>query len=109
MRGFEPLAWVFQAITGVAMLFLISLHFLTTHTAHELLSYESVVERLKSIEYKIFYIFLLVFVAFHAFNGVRAIFLDTEGGMKRKKAVNAVTLVIAVVAILYGIFLLSGF
>lgn len=109
MRGFEPLAWIFQAITGIAMVFLITAHFLTTHANHELLSYESAVSRLGSIEYKAFYFFLLLFVTFHAFNGLRAIILDTESGMSRKKAVNIAILVIALLTFFYGIFLLSRF
>ncbi|MFN3384478.1 MAG: succinate dehydrogenase [Archaeoglobaceae archaeon] len=109
MRGFEPAAWIFQAITGIAMVFLITAHFLTTHANHEMLSYESAVSRLESFEYKVFYFFLLLFVTFHAFNGLRAIILDTEGGMRRKKALNAIISVIALVVFFYGIFLLSRF
>lgn len=109
MRGFEPLAWLFQVITGATMVFLITVHFLVTHTAHDLLAYESVVSRLKSMDYKIFYAFLLIFVSFHAFNGLRAIILDTEKGMRRKKAVNIITFSLAIAAICYGIFLISKF
>ncbi|MEM1579262.1 MAG: succinate dehydrogenase [Archaeoglobaceae archaeon] len=109
MRGFEPLAWLFQVITGAAMVFLITVHFLSTHTAHQSLSYESVVSRLKSMDYKIFYALLLIFVSFHAFNGLRAIILDTEKGMRKKRAVNAITFSLAIAAICYGIFLLSKF
>lgn len=109
MRGFEPVMWLLQAITGIAMLFLITVHFLTTHTAHEMLSYENAVARLKSAEYRAFYFLLLLFVAFHAFNGLRAIMLDTEGGMRRKKAVNAAVFLIALVVFCYGAVLLSTF
>ncbi|MEM0089300.1 MAG: succinate dehydrogenase [Archaeoglobaceae archaeon] len=109
MRGFEPFAWIFQAVTGIVMVFLITAHFLATHANHELLSYETAVSRLGSFEYKVFYFFLLLFVTFHAFNGLRAIILDTEGGMRRRKAVNALILVIALVAFFYGAFLLSKF
>lgn len=109
MRGFEPIAWILQAITGVAMVFLITVHFLTTHLEHEFLSYESAVLRLSSFEYKVFYFFLLLFVTFHAFNGLRAILLDTERGMRNRKAVNALILATSLFAICYGAFLLSRF
>jgi len=29
----EPLAWLLQIATGIAMVFLVTFHFLTTHTA----------------------------------------------------------------------------
>lgn len=109
MRGFEPLAWLFQAITGIAMVFLVTIHFLTTHLEHELLSYESAVSRLGTFEYKVFYFFLLLFVTFHAFNGLRAIILDTEGGMKRRRVVNAAISAAAILALCYGTLLLSRF
>ena len=106
MRGFEPLAWLLQAITGILMVFLITVHFFVTHSAHELLSYESVVERLSEFGYRLFYALLLLVVSFHAFNGVRAIILDTESGMKRKRLVNALICLIALVVVAYGLFLL---
>ncbi len=106
MRGFEPLAWLLQAITGILMVFLITVHFFVTHSAHDLLSYESVVERLSDFGYKLFYASLLLVVSFHAFNGVRAVILDTETGMKRKRFVNASVCLIALVTVAYGLFLL---
>ncbi|MEM0301779.1 MAG: succinate dehydrogenase [Archaeoglobaceae archaeon] len=109
MRGFEPIAWVLQAITGIAMVFLITVHFFATHSAHDLLSYESAVERLKSFDYKLFYALLLIVVSFHAFNGLRAVILDTEGGMKRKRLVNVSIAMLAILAIAYGLFLLMRF
>jgi len=106
MRGFEPLAWLFQVITGILMVFLITVHFLVTHSAHNLLSYESVIERLSRLDYRLFYALLLFVVSFHAFNGLRAVILDTEGGMRRKKLVNASVALVAVIMIAYGLFLL---
>ncbi|MCX8172829.1 MAG: succinate dehydrogenase [Archaeoglobaceae archaeon] len=109
MRGFEPFAWLLQVITGISMLFLITIHFFTTHSAHDLLSYERAVSRLSRFDYKIFYSLLLIFVCFHAFNGLRAIILDTESGMKRKRLVNFLIALIAGIAIAYGLFLLTRF
>jgi len=64
---------------------------------------------MSNAEYKIFYALLLIFVTFHAFNGLRAIILDTEKGMKRRKAVSATVFSAAILAILYGLYLLSLF
>lgn len=89
MRGFEPLAWLFQAISGIAMVFLITAHFLITHSSHDLLSYESVVFRMSNAEYKIFYALLLIFVTFHAFQRAPGYNLRHRKGMKRRKAVSA--------------------
>ncbi|MEM4472011.1 MAG: succinate dehydrogenase [Archaeoglobaceae archaeon] len=109
MRGFEPIAWVFQAFSGFVLILLITTHFLLTHSSHGLLSYESVVERMRDQQYKIFYALLLIFVTFHAFNGLRAIILDTESGMRNKRMINLLTFILAILMVIYGLYLLSIF
>lgn len=103
----EPAAWLLQMITGLAMVFLVTLHFYITHlVSHESLRYHEVVERLSLPEYKVMYAILLLVVSFHAFNGLRAIALDTGGGMRSRGVINLLTMLMFLVAFLYGIYLL---
>ncbi len=104
----EPLAWLFQLLSGVALAVLITLHFYVTHmTSHDALSYKEVIARLASFEYKLMYALLLLFVSFHAFNGLRAIILDTNFGAKNRGFVNVLCFALFAIAFLYGLYLLA--
>ncbi|MDI9645492.1 MAG: succinate dehydrogenase [Archaeoglobales archaeon] len=105
----EPYAWLLQIITGLAMVGLVTFHFLTTHMVEHALSFESVSLRFQDYGYKIIYALLLIFVAFHAFNGLRAIALDTEFGMKRKKLVNWSMVVVFLAALIVGLYIMFLF
>lgn len=103
----EPVAWLLQMITGILMALLVAIHFYVTHlVSHESLRYHEVVERLSLPEYRVMYGILLLIVSFHAFNGLRAIALDTGGGMRGRGAINLLTMLMFLVAFLYGIYIL---
>lgn len=103
----EPVAWLLQMLTGILMVFLVTAHFILTHmTSHESLSYSNVVERVSQPEFKLFYAVLLLAVSFHAFNGLRAIILDTDAGMKRRAVITVSSMLGFILAFAYGIFLL---
>ncbi len=103
----EPVAWLLQMISGAILAVLITVHFYVTHmVSHEAIHYNAVIERLHSTGYKAMYAALLFFVAFHAFNGLRAIILDTNFGARNRGAVNALTMLLFVVAFVYGLYLL---
>lgn len=101
---FEPFAWLMQVTTGILMVFLVTYHFLVTHTVHGALRFESVAERFP--ELSLFYGVLLVVVCFHAFNGLRAILLDMN---LNRSAVNALTAILTIVSIGVGIYIISLF
>ena len=104
----EPIAWLFQMISGLALAVLVTIHFYVTHlVSHEALKYNEVITRLSNVNYKILYGLLLFFVAFHAFNGLRAIILDTNFGARNKGAVNTICFLLFLAAFFYGLFLLS--
>lgn len=103
----EPLAWLLQVLTGMAMVFLVTFHFLTTHTAEGALEYAHVAERFAM--YSPIYVALLLVVVFHAFNGLRAILLDTSFWARRRRATNVLSLLLMLVAIAVGGFILSIF
>ncbi len=103
----EPVAWIFQMLTGLAMIVLVTIHFYVTHMlSHEALRYTGVIQRLSLPEYKIMYAVLLLVVSFHAFNGLRAIALDTNAGMKSRGTINLLTTLMFLVAFFYGLYLL---
>lgn len=103
----EPIAWLLQMLTGLLMILLVTVHFYVTHmVSHDALSYSEVVSRVEKPEFQMLYALLLLVVSFHAFNGLRAILLDTSGGMRKKGAVTAITMLGFVAAFGYGIYLL---
>lgn len=103
----EPVMWILQMSTGLAMIALVSTHFYVTHMiSHDALEYSAVIERVSSTEYRLLYGVLLLIVSFHAFNGLRAIILDTNAGMKVKNAINVLTTLMFLTAFFYGIYLL---
>jgi succinate dehydrogenase hydrophobic anchor subunit len=92
MKG---LSWLFQLLTGVALVFFVVYHFVVTHIVGSL-AYEDVLERLVSL--KAFYVIFLLIVVFHAFNGLKVI--SEEYGLRWSK----VFYIAMVVAIAYGLY-----
>lgn len=72
------IAWFFQRLSGVALLFLITVHMWRLHYANPEVhpEYADLVERLGTIGWITFDISLLILALFHGLNGVRNIVLD---------------------------------
>jgi succinate dehydrogenase / fumarate reductase membrane anchor subunit len=72
------IAWFFQRLSGVALIFLIAVHIWHLHYANPAVhpEYGDLVERLSTIGWIAFDISLLVLALFHGLNGVRNIVLD---------------------------------
>lgn len=103
----EPIAWILQMLTGLIMILLVTLHFYVTHmTSHEALRYAEVISRVTQPEFRAMYAVLLLVVSFHAFNGLRAILLDTTAGMESRKTVNTLITLGFLLAFVYGLYLL---
>jgi len=103
----EPVAWLLQMVTGIVMVFLVTIHFYVTHMiSHDSLRYQEVITRLNLPEYKAMYAILLLVVSFHAFNGLRAIVLDTTAGLRSRKTINTLTTLMFLAAFFYGLYLL---
>ena len=96
MKG---LSWLMQLLTGLALIFLVSYHFIVTHITGSLEMDEVIV---RFHELRLFYAVLLIIVAYHAFNGLRVI--AVEYGLKKLGNAFYVLLLIVIV---YGLFLLS--
>ncbi len=108
-KKLEPIAFIFQLFSGILLAVFVASHIYITHLNEEALKYESVVERLSNSTIKVIYFLFLVIVCFHAFNGLRAILLDTNFGKRNARMVNLLCLIISIVSILYGATLLISF
>jgi len=94
MKG---LSWLFQLLTGIALVFFVAYHFIVTHITGSL-EYADVVVRLNTL--KVFYAVFLPLVAFHAFNGLKVI--AEEYGFKWAK----VFYIPLILAVIYGFYVL---
>ncbi len=95
MKG---LGWLMQLLTGLALTFLVTYHFLITHIFGSL-QLNEVVARFH--ELKAFYAVLVLVVVFHAFNGLKIITIELG-----KKSLSNLFYVAMVLATAYGLFLL---
>jgi succinate dehydrogenase / fumarate reductase membrane anchor subunit len=106
----ESAGWIFQLISGLILALLVTFHFFETHlVSHSAMDYENVVARLTDIPHKVMYAVLLLSVSFHAFNGLRAILLDTNFGAENTRSVNIILFFAVFVAFAYGLLLLIEF
>jgi len=103
----EPVAWLFQIISGLVLAALVAIHLYVTHYATpDALAYDNVVGRFRDAGFRAMYAIFLLAVTFHAFNGVRAIILDTDFGARNTRIVNLTLLLLFVAAFVYGLFLM---
>jgi len=106
-RVLEPVAWLFQILSGLVLAALVAVHLYVTHYATpDALAYDNVVERFRDAGFRAMYAVFLLAVTFHAFNGVRAIVLDTDFGARNTRAVNWLLMLLFVAAFVYGLFLM---
>jgi len=100
-------AWFWQAVTGLALLFLVGLHMVAQHFVAEggLRDYHQVVEYLSNPLILVSEIAFLIVVTVHAMLGVRAILFDLALSARGERFVNYGCTVIGAVIILYGFWL----
>jgi len=105
----EPVGWILQMLTGLLLLGFVVFHLYITHMISEhALEYNMVIERLSDPAIKAFYWIFLVSASFHGFNGLRAIVLDTNFGGRRERLINNLTMVLFVLAVVYGGVILAS-
>ncbi|HET7377197.1 MAG TPA: hypothetical protein VFK30_10840 [Anaerolineae bacterium] len=100
-------SWILQAITGVLVIILISVHMIFQHfvAAGGLRTYADVMAYIRTPFFLGWETLFLIVVTWHALLGVRAIALDF--GLKRsiERAFNWVLIVIGAGTIIYGLWL----
>jgi len=101
----EPIAWFFQIITAMFMVFFLGVHLVLMHAygINNILLHQ-ILLRLQDPWWKAFYFAFVVSVSYHGLNGLRAMIVDL--GVKNKKVLNAIFWVVALAVIGYGLWLL---
>ncbi|KQX48876.1 MULTISPECIES: hypothetical protein [unclassified Paenibacillus] len=98
------LAWFFQRVSGVALIFLIAVHMWSLHYAHPDVhpSYPNLIERLRTIGYIALDFSLLALALFHGLNGVRNIVLDYTSNSRLIRRWSLGLMMIGIVFSLWG-------
>lgn len=99
--------WVWQALTGVVLVILLSLHMIVHHFVVEggLRTYEQVLDYVGNPLVVAVEILFLVTVTYHAMLGVRAILFDLNLSDRQKALVTQALTVLGVVVVAWGVFL----
>ncbi len=99
--------WIGQAITGVLLVILLSLHMIVHHFVVEggLRTYEQVLDYIGNPLVVTIEILFLVVVTYHAMVGVRAILFDLPLNERQKGLVTQVLTVVGVIIVGWGVFL----
>lgn len=99
--------WVWQALTGVLLVILLSLHMIVHHFVVEggLRTYEQVLDYVGNPLVVAVEILFLVTVTYHAMLGVRAILFDLNLSDRQKGLVTRALTVLGVVIVAWGVFL----
>jgi succinate dehydrogenase / fumarate reductase membrane anchor subunit len=102
-------AWVAQAVSGVLLLVLLTVHMVAQHFVVEggLRTYADVVAWIRNPVVFAVEALLLVCVTWHAIAGVHGVLLDLGLRGRAERIIARVLLDLAVVTILYGLWLLS--
>jgi len=106
-RGLGNLTWVWQAVTGVALLVLLGLHFVAHHFVVEggLRNFQQVQEYIANPIILTLEVLFLVVVTPHALLGIRAILLDLQLSEATEKFIDRGLWVIGIATVLYGFWL----
>jgi succinate dehydrogenase / fumarate reductase membrane anchor subunit len=106
-RKHSSWAWFWQAVTGLALLFLVGLHMVAQHFVAQggLRDYQQVVDYLSNPLIVVIEIAFLLSVTTHAMLGVRAILFDLGLSEKAERMVTYACALIGVVIVVYGFWL----
>jgi succinate dehydrogenase hydrophobic anchor subunit len=103
--------WRWTAVTGVALLVLVTIHMVAHHFVVEaiggLRSYGDVIEYISNPVIFVLEGIFLVVVTIHAMLGIRSVLFDLGLGVSRRRMVDRSLLGLGIVTIVYG-FVLIG-
>ncbi len=98
--------WVWQALSGLLLVFLLGLHLFANHfMADGLLTYDDVVAYLSNPLILVLEVLFLAAVLYHAVLGVRAIMLDRGISAQQERTLTRALTVVGVALFLYGVWL----
>ena len=99
--------WVWQALSGVGLVILLSLHMIVHHFVVEggLRDYQQVLAHVGNPLVVAVEVIFLVVVTYHAVVGVRAILFDLDLSERSKTLITRVLTVVGVIMLAGGVFL----
>jgi succinate dehydrogenase cytochrome b556 subunit len=99
--------WLWQAFTGVLVVFLLGLHMVAQHfiAPNGLRSYQEVLSYMANPVVVVLEVIFLVVVTYHALLGIRAIFADLKLSQRTRDTINVILTVAGVLAVMYGVYL----
>jgi succinate dehydrogenase hydrophobic anchor subunit len=106
----EPKAsssWYWQIFTGIALIFLLGLHFIANHFIAQggIRDYADVVSYLRNPIILVWEVLFLIVVATHAMLGIRAIVMDFGISALAEKRLSQALTVVGVLTVAYGLWL----
>jgi len=101
------LTWYWQLFTGVALVFLLGLHFIANHFIAQggIRDYADVVSYLRNPIILVWEVLFLIVVATHAMLGIRAIVIDFGIPARAEKRLSQILTVIGIITVAYGLWL----
>ncbi len=102
-------SWAWQAITGVLLLVLLTLHMIANHFVVQggLRDYQQVIDYITNPIILPLETLFLVVVSWHGLLGLRAVIFDFGLSARAERVVTRVFLAIWVVTVIYGVSLLA--
>lgn len=99
--------WLWQVITGIALVFLLGLHIIANHfiVRGGLRTFADVLAYLRNPVFLVLEALFLVVVASHAMLGIRAILLDFGPSARVEKLLSRTLTVAGVLTVGYGLWL----
>ncbi len=101
--------WVAQALTGVGLLALVTIHMIANHfiVPKGLRDFAAVVDYLSNPVIVAIEVTFLVLVSWHGLLGVRAILFDFGFSPRTERRISRVLAVVGVLTVVYGLWLTS--
>ena len=99
--------WIWQALTGIVLVILLSLHMIAHHFVVEggLRTYEDVLRYVANPIIIVLEVIFLGVVTYHAMAGVRAILFDLDMSDRAKTRTTRVLTVIGLILVAWGLYL----
>ncbi len=106
-RARRPGTWIWQALSGIGLLVLLTLHMIANHFVREggLQTYQDVIDYLSNPLIIVLEVAFLAVVTYHALLGVRAIFTDLGLSDQTMTTINRILTVLGVIMVAWGVFL----
>lgn len=99
--------WIWQALTGIILVILLSLHMIAHHFVVEggLRTYEDVIRYVANPLIIVLEVIFLCVVTYHAMTGVRAILFDLDLSQRAKTRTTRLLTLVGLILVAWGLYL----